>query len=238
MCRALRFCLEVGRKVLAPLEADQRLTEAAAILRAAQDAFEPYVFTAEERTHAARRSAAASADALRLLADALRGFGLFLLTLSRNHPRLDPCPGYYPEGYGEALRLAEPELADFADVTITKITGETDPRIHAQLEPLTAARDAYIAAAATARADAKARDEAVAIAEKERRTWARAIVAARHRAEELCFGDRAYIRSIFAPALGPRRGQTEGPDVPENEEPQPPEVVNPAPAPAPVERAA
>ena len=223
--RALRYCLEAGRKVLAPLEADQRLTEAAAILRAAQDRFEACVVTVEDRTHGARRSEAAAADALRLLADALRGFGLFLLGLSRNHPQLEPCPGYYPEGYGEALRLGGEDLADFADITIIKLNRETDPRIRAHLEPLTAARDAYIAAAATARADAKARDEAIALAQKERRAWARALVASRHRAEELCFGDRAYIRSIFAPAMAPRRGRHRGARDPRGRHPHPGPVV-------------
>jgi hypothetical protein len=220
---ALLVCVAIGDRILAPLLADQRLAELAAIFRAAQAALVARVTAAEELTETARKSTAACADALRLLGDTLREFGLFLLALTRNHPGLDPYPGYYPDGYGEALKLDAPELADFAGVTITKLEGEADPRIRAHLEPITAAHDAYVAAEGTARTDARARDEAIALAQKERRTWARALVTTRHRAEDLCFGDRAYIRRIFAPAMAPR---------PHNGAPEAPEAADPVEAPA------
>jgi hypothetical protein len=153
-----------------------------------------------------------------LLGDSLREFGLFLLALTRNHRTLEPYPSYYPDGYGEALLLDGVGLADFAGVVITKLEGEADPRIRAHLEPITAVRDAYIAAEATARNDARARDEAIALAVTGRRTWARVLVTTRHRAEELCFGDRPYIRRIFAPAMAPRRGNG-APEAPEGIEP-------------------
>ena len=210
---ALWPCVQAGREVLAPLEADRRLAEAAAGLRRAQDAFEALVLGAEERADAARRSAAVSADAGRRLGDTLRGFGLFLLALSRGRPRLEPCPIYYPEGYGRALRLKGMDLADFAEVTLAKLAVEADPRIRAHVEPLAAALVACVAAAEVARSEAKARDEAFALARKERRRWGRALVAARHRVEEICFGDRAYARALFAPAVAPRRGRRAAPGV-------------------------
>jgi hypothetical protein len=212
---ALWVCVATGDRILAFLLADLRLAEAAAIFRTAHEAFSARVTTAEELTETARKSGAARADALRILGDGLRGFGLFLLGMTRNHPHLDPYPGYFPDGYGEALRLEAVELTDFVGVVLTKLEGEADPGIRANLEPLTAVRDAYVAAEATARGDARARDEAVALAKQERRAWARALVTSRHRAEELCFGDRAYIRRIFGPAMAPRRsgGAPEAPQA-------------------------
>jgi hypothetical protein len=124
---------------------------------------------------------------------------LFLLALSRGHPRLDPCPGYFPEGYGMALRLRERDLADFADITIIKLMLETDPRIRTHLGPLIAARNAYYAAAARAREDAKARDEAIALAKKERRAWGRALVGGAPPGRE------AALRQRLHPASSLRR---------------------------------
>jgi hypothetical protein len=219
----LRVCLDVSRRILALLGADSRLAEAAAILRSAQEALEARVTAAEELTEVARTSAGADLDAIRLLRDCLRGYALSLLTLTRNHPNLDPYPLYFPDGYGDALRLQKVELADFTDALITSLGSETDPRIRANLDGITAARDAYVAAEATARAEAKARDEAITLAEKERRIWARALATSRMRAQEICFGDHAYIRRIFAPALAPRC---------RTGDPEAPQVVEPAEVPA------
>jgi hypothetical protein len=220
---ALRVCLDVSRRILARLGADSRLGEAAAILRAAHETLEARVDAAEELAEVARTSAGADLDALRLLRDCLRGFALSLLTLTRNKPRLDPCPLFFPDGYGEALRLDGTELADFTDTLITSLGSETDPRIRAHLDGITAARDTYVGAEGTARTDAKARDEARTLAEKERRIWARALVVSRMRAQELCFGDGAYVRGIFAPAAGPHRHKGE---------PEAPKIVAPADVPA------
>jgi hypothetical protein len=213
----LTVCLDVSRRVLSLLGADSRLGEAAAILRSAQEALEARVTAAEELTHSARTSAGARLDAIRQLRDCLRGYALCLLTVTHNNPNLDPYPLYFPDGYGEALRLDGVELADFTDALITSLGSDTDPRFLANLDAITTARDTFVAAEATARADAKARDEAITLAEKERRIWARALATSRLRAQEICFGDRAYIRRVFAPALAPRcrKGEPEAPQATE-----------------------
>jgi hypothetical protein len=206
--------VESGQDVRNKLQADSRLAEVAAY-------FEPHQLRLESRNAAHLEAvrlegskAAEYDDAVRELRDGHRDLGLGLLAITRNHTDADLYRHYFPDGYGEATGVDETVLAVLTETVLSKLADETDPRILAFRDRITSARDAFTAAAAGHEAAARGRKLAFEHLDAEKVKWARAVLAARHRAEEILPEDKAYLRWVFRTVLQrSRRGAGEEPSA-------------------------
>jgi hypothetical protein len=220
MCRRLiehtgARLVRIGRRVLSRLRVDPRLAEPTAALASAQTALENRVTARSEAEEAARNARDERDQAKKNAVYAVREFGLVLLATLGNNHGADDYLRYFPDGYGDILLLKPDEIISFATVILGKLTQETNPKLAAHQEPITATRDALLAAESAYQAARQAQVEAVAYLKAEKRTWARAMISARSRTQVIRYGERAYTRAIFGPAF-PRRRR----DAPEEEEPE------------------
>jgi hypothetical protein len=201
--------VRMGKPILAKLEADPRLAEAASSMKTTQSVLEAKVAaldaarTAEQLAHARRD------EEQRLLAVEVREFGFIVLSVNGNHHNADPYLLYFPDGYGDAMQLTSDALADFARMLLSKLATETDPKILPRKERIEEALNRFVTAEAAYQEALRARNEAFAAVQAEKRNWTRGVIRARALAESSCHFERAYLRAIFSPIAQRRKGAAE-----------------------------
>jgi hypothetical protein len=234
-------CAQIGRRVISRLRVDPRLAEVTTEFGAAQAALESRV-TARSQAEETERNARNERDhAAGNAALELREFGLVLLCKFGNNHRADDYLRYFPDGYGDLSMLDPSQVVDFGNVILGKLAQETDPRLTVHQAAITAARDALLASEAACQAAQQAQQQANAYLAAEKRLWVRALISAHSRVQSICFGEKAYIRGIFAPGY-PRRSRSAPDEMVPEEVPAAPSIpslpqTSPTPA-APSEAAA
>jgi hypothetical protein len=208
----------IGARIVPRLKADPRLADAWNTLQAAQSALEARFKAHEDAAAVSREAVAVRNEAYRGLADKVREFALAMLSVVRNNHRADAYLSYFPDGYGDATHAGPEHLSDLALVLTNKLSGEVDSWILSFRDRLTAARDAFVAAQNTCVEAVRAEAEAWSFLDSERRQWVHRVYESRLLAFRACYGEKSYIRQIYAPALPSRRRATLGdPETSETE---------------------
>jgi hypothetical protein len=233
---ALESLVEIGRVILARLQADPALAGAASILGTVQEGLQTKMIAWQNAAHAALAAQFTRDEAQRSLNDVVRELALSLLSVTRNHPDAVVYRRYFPDGYGSYIRGTAAAITSFTDGILTKLCEETDAKLTALRERLASAREAFLAAEGEYQTRLGARDNARALAEAEKLRWARGLADARLSAQSVCWDQRPYLHSVFRLAL-PAKRSTSPTEPAEGEPVQPaaPETnqTNPVPAPAP-----
>lgn len=219
--------MRIGARVLYRVRPDPRLAAVVAVLeealRVLEDKNAVHIRSIEE----AGSTAGVREGARQMLEDALREFGLLILSSTRNNFHTEPYLSYYPDGYGKAIHLSPAKLCQFAEVIGGKLAEEGDPKLVAYRESIATARAALLAAEAAHAAALEARQNAFEYLESAKRDFVEGLSRARLLAESICVHERRYIKNLFAPATRPRLRRRTG-DPEESEEPDG-EVVTPEP---------
>jgi hypothetical protein len=203
--RSPEVCVRIGRRVRVRLEADPRLGDAASDFGAAQDSFEARFLAWSEAVETARAEAAFLAEAVRGLEGAFRLFGAWVLALGRNNRKADRYLQFYPEGYGRATRLVPPAQLHFAGVLLAKLAEETEPQLVFLRNMIEAARGMAGRSVESHAVAVQLRKEEFGCLQAERRTWARAMQRAQHRAWMAIPDQPADVRRAFAAARARRQ---------------------------------
>lgn len=214
---AVGTCVDIGREVLHKLRADARLAEVATRFGAAQASLQTTATMLEEARQAAKAAVAALDDAERRFGQTVREFAMFVLATVKNHHDVDPYLQYFPNGYGDAVRLEPEEMLQFTGVLLTQLETETSPKLVAYREELQVTREAFRAALDAAENAVRARKDAFQLQKAEKREWVRSLAEARRMADTVCYAEASYIRLIFSPAR-PHPGKVASKD-PDSEEP-------------------
>jgi hypothetical protein len=216
--RRAAVLVDIGRPILARMEADPRLAESAGSMRTTQDALEARV-EALDAAWAAERAARATRDEdHRVLAVVVREFGFIVLSGNGNHHNADPYLLYFPHGYGHAMQLLPAVLGTYAEEILTKLAYETDEKLLAYRELIETALSRFQASEDAFQAAHGARQQAFALVQAEKRNWVRGVIKTRALAESECYYECAYLRFIFAAIRKPRRVAKEEPGTDEADE--------------------
>ena len=205
----------MGKPILARLEADPRLAEAASSMKTTQSVLEAKVAALDAARTAAQLTRARRDEEQRLLAAEVREFGFIVLSVNGNHHNADPYLLYFPDGYGNAMQLASDALADFARLLLSKLATETDPKLLQRKEGIEEALARFVTAETVHQEALRVRNEAFAVVQAEKRNWTRGVVRARALAEFSCHFERAYLRAVFSPIAQRRKGAAEEPETEE-----------------------
>jgi hypothetical protein len=235
--RCAAALVDIGRPIVARLEADPRLAESAGSMRTTQDALEVRVDSLNAAWAAEQATRARRDEDHRVLAAAVREFGFIVLSGNGNHHNADPYLLYFPQGYGDAMQLGPGELGTFVQEILSKLAFEKDEKILARREPIEGALNRFQASEDAFQAARNARLQVFSLVQAEKRNWVRGVVKARALAEAECHYERAYVRSLFAAITTPRRVAADEPGTEE----VPAAVVAPpqtSPTPLPVTEAA
>ena len=239
MERSAETCEATGGRILPRLKTDLRLAEAAAALQAGQDGLKAKALAYRNAVEAVQSAGAARDHVLRDMENRLRGFALNLLSVVRNNHGADIYLRYFPAGYGSALREKPQQIPEITRVVLGKLAEETDPWLVSFRDRIGATLTAFLAAQSLCVAMVGNRNDAMSYLKAEKRLWIQALSVSRLRSGEVCLGDEAYVRAIFAPAYRSRRAA--GSDAADgdaaSETPAKPEVAAPPSAmvqPAPV----
>ena len=200
--------VDMGRTILARLEVDPRLAESAGSMKATQSGLEPKVDALDAARSAERLARVQRDEDRRLLASQVREFGFMLLSGNGNHHNAAPYLKYFPDGYGELAQLQSGALGEFGRLILAKFAQETDPKILAQRDLVEQALNRFLATEDAYQAARRARNEAFALVQAEKRNWTRGVIKARSLAESECHFERAYVRSIFIPIAMPKPAVT------------------------------
>jgi hypothetical protein len=205
MQRSAEACEATGGRILPRLKADPRLTDAAAALQAGQDGLKAKALAYRNAVEAVHTAGAARDQVLRDMEDRLREFALNLLSVVRNNHGADIYLRYFPAGYGSALRERPEQIPEITRVVLGKLAEETDLWLISFRDRIGATHDAFLAAQGLCVAMVGNRQDAMSYLKAEKRLWIQALSVSRMRSGEVCLGDEAYVRAIFAPAHPSRR---------------------------------
>lgn len=203
--RRAEVLIEMGRPILDTLEVDPRLDEAAGCMKIAQRGLETRSEALEAARVIERLARVERGEAHRVLGAETREFALIILSGNGNHHDADPYVLYFPDGYGDVMQLTPAALGEFGHLILTKLEEETNPKVLAHREPIEKALDRLVAAEEAYQAAHRARAEAFALVQAEKRNWARGVTLARALADSAVYYEPAYVRSIFAPVARRRR---------------------------------
>ena len=201
--------VDMGRPILARLEADSRLAEAAASMKTTQTALEARVDALNAAWTAEQLARIQRDEERRQLNAEAREFAFIILSGNGNHHNADPYLRYFPEGYGRIMLLPSSSLEEYVRLILTTLDEETDTKILSHRDRVQGAFDRFLVAEDAYRAARSARSEAFALAQAEKREWTRGVVRARALAEWACHFEQAYLRSIFSALRRVRRKATE-----------------------------
>lgn len=203
--RKATVMVEFGRTIFNRLRFDSRLTQAATAMEPIQAKLEARVQTWDEARAAAGRAIGNRDDVRRILVGTLREFGFTILSVTGNHHSVDPYLRYFPNGYGDIRYLDPLRLIEFTWALLYKLDAEPEPKIVAGREPITSALTAFLTVQQDCETAISTRNKAFDAMQVEKRAWVRGMRRVRSIAEEACYFEKAYLRSIFAPLMRRRR---------------------------------
>ena len=149
------------------------------------------------------------------LGEEVRGVGLAILKVSRGRRNSMVYRDYFPQGYGEILKLSAERALQVSAGLLAAMSDETNPEILPRREPLSAARAQLESAYTARRAAAEVRSQAKAVLEEAKSVW-------RNAHSDFYFAVRSYfpdrrkwVESLFK--VNGRRHSEEVPPGPADE---------------------
>jgi len=207
--QAARVCVEKGRRILARLQADPRLSTATETLGRAQASLEERLNAFDTAVQTERKAVAVCDEVYRKREDTLRAFALQVLSANHNRHGSEWYLRYFPAGYGTMVHRSPGENIGLAEVLLGKLGQEEDPNLVLFRDRLAADRAASIEACSAWETAVQDRVNAFQYLNAEKLLWVFGLAASRHQAHTAYPDDFGLVRSIYKPALPKTRGSSQ-----------------------------